>query len=97
LVGLVSAWLVGLWWVLLPCPVPVVVCDGNHRSGIRNGGTGGVAVGGIGVCVVGGLSGGLPCPVPVVVCPCIVIGGVLGMVAQVVLLLVGLVSAWWVD
>ena len=49
--------------------------DGNHSSGIRNGGTGGTAVGGTGVAVVGGLSGGLSCPVPVVVCPCIVIGG----------------------
>ena len=54
--------------------------DGNHSSGIRNGGIGGVAVGGTGVCVDGGLSGGLTCPVPVVVCPCIVIGGSVGTV-----------------
>ncbi len=54
--------------------------DGNHRSGIRNGGIGGVAVGGIGVAVVGGFIGGFSCPVPVVVCPCIVIGGSVGTV-----------------
>jgi len=53
----------------------VGIVDGNHNSGIRNGGTGGTAVGGIGVCVVGGFIGGFSCPVPVVVCPCIVIGG----------------------
>ena len=32
----------------------VGIVDGNHNSGIRNGGIGGVAVGGIGVAVVGG-------------------------------------------
>ncbi len=32
----------------------VGIGDGNHRSGIKNGGIGGVAVGGTGVCVVGG-------------------------------------------
>ncbi len=53
----------------------VGIGDGNHRSGIRNGGIGGVAVGGTGVAVVGGFIGGFSCPVPVVVCPCIVIGG----------------------
>ena len=48
--------------------VPVVVCgcgihDGNQSSGIKNGGGGGMAVGGIGVAVVGGFIGGFSCPV----------------------------------
>jgi hypothetical protein len=39
----------------------VGIVDGNHNSGIRNGGMGGTAVGGTGVCVVGGFVGGFSC------------------------------------